>query len=137
MNQNTTLEIINGANFQLTFFFLTWSLFHIYSEFQHRALTWRVALTLPSVAFVVALSNEKFGTMVTRGVIWLWRMSGGGIPFSSMQNGFLILGAVFTCGGLLWLIAIITTTRFGVWPWRVAALWVSGYVLLSVWFHSF
>lgn len=135
MNQNFTLELINGANFQLTVFFLSWSIFHLYSEFHQRSLTWKSALLLPSVAFVVALTNEKFGTAVTRGVVWLWRMGGGGIPFSNIQNALLIFGACFTCGGLLWLIAIITTRRFGPWPWRIAAAWVSCYVLLSLYWR--
>jgi hypothetical protein len=133
VNQNFILEVINGANFQLTTFFLMWSIFHLYQEFHQRQMTWREALFFPSVAFVVALTNEKFGTAVTRGVVWTWRMGGGGVPFNNTQNTLLILGACFTCGGLLWLIAIITARRFGPWPWRLAAIWVGLYVASSVW----
>lgn len=136
MNQNFTLEIINGANFQLTFLFILWSLFHLYSEFDQRELTWKEALLFPSISFVIALTSEKFGTAITRGVVWLWRMGGGNVPFSHVQNALLIFGACFTCGGLLWLIAILTKRRFGPWPWRIAALWILLYIAVS-WFLEY
>lgn len=123
MNQNTTLEIVNGTVTILTFFLVVWLAIHIFTEFKYRKLTWKFALiSLPSVAFAVALFTDKLGNMVTRVTVLIWRWTGGNTPFTYLDNWFLIIGTSITSVALLWIIAILSRARYGDWPWHLAGV---------------
>lgn len=136
MAQNTILEVTNGVVAILVFCLLVWLAEHLRWEFRYRSITWKLALFgLPSVAIVAALLFEKLGTLTTRTVVVFWRMSGGGEPFSELENSLLIVGSLLTASGLLWMIAILSRPRFGEWPWRASAALAVSYVCLAVAFH--
>lgn len=136
MAQNTILEVTNGVVAILVFCLLVWLAEHLRWELRYRSLTWKMVLFgLPSVAIAAALFFEKLGTLTSRTVVFVWRMSGGNGPFSELENSLLIVGSFLTASGLLWMIAILSRPRFGEWPWRASAALAASYVCLAVAFH--
>ena len=138
-HQNFTLEVVNGVVAIDTFFFLIWCAAHLYFEFQRRKLTWYFAIVgLPSVAIVVAMFDEKLGMLISRLVIWLWRVRGATEALVDKEVVALVTGATVTSTGLLWMIAILSRPRFGEWPWRIATgvtlCYVVGSMVLHYWF---
>lgn len=135
-HQNFILEVINGSVAIATFFFLIWCATHLYYEFKQRKLTWYFAIVgLPSVAIVVAMFDEKLGMLISRSVIWAWRVRGGTDPLVDLESLALVTGATITAIGLLWMIAILSRPRFGEMPWRIAAGVTICYAFFAIFFH--
>lgn len=135
-HQNFILEVVNGVVAIDTFFFLVWCAAHLHFEFQRRRLTWYFAICcLPSVAIVVAMFDEKIGMLISRVVIWAWRVRGGTEALVDAESLALILGATTTAIGLLWMIAILSRPRFGEWPWRIATGVTLCYAFFAPFFH--
>ncbi len=133
---NFTLEVINGAVSILIFFLLVWIAFHLFDRRRFFKSWWALALGIPgglSLAFYLGV--EQSGTLLTRVVVWVWRMTGGSVPFSSVQNGLLILGAVSTGLGILLIIRLLSRPRFGDWPWLTAFFVSIGYVIVRSLIH--
>lgn len=135
-NLNFILEVINGSVSILTYFLLVFLAYYIAEDFGKETFTWRNLFVLSTaMALVIALFVEKTGTFLTRSVIWLWRMTGGSVPFSVAENLILIVGAALTMMGLLMLIRILSRQRFGNWPWAFAAVIVFSYDAAAVITH--
>lgn len=138
MTQNTFLEVANGISALLCLCLLGWIIEHLRWELEHRRITWGMLTSLPSVAVVVSLMFYNLGVLLTRGVIWWWRLTTDGrVAYTSTQNSIFIIGSMLTATGLLWLIAILSKPRYGDWPWRACILLVSFYVTASIIYHVF
>ncbi len=135
-NLNFILEQINGSVSLLTFFFLCWCSWYLWEFFSYRGTySLRTALVglPPAIGLAVILYVEKTGSLMTRGAVWVWRTTTGGMEiFSKFEMLFLFSGAILSAFGMLLLIRILSRPRFGEWPWIASGIIAYGYVLVSV-----
>jgi hypothetical protein len=133
---NFTLEIINGSISILTFFLLFFLSVYLVSHIRREGFTWKTFLWMSTAAsLVVALFIEKTGTLATRTVTWAWRSRGGNLPFTSIEDFFLIVGAILTVIGLIMMIRVLSRPRFGNWPWMVSTIVALDYVGVETFIH--
>lgn len=137
MNQlNFILELINGSISILTFFLLLFLTIYLKYDLHRANFTWKTFfLSSTAVSLVVAMFFDKIGTLMTRTVIWAWRVKGGTIVLNGIEDLFLVTGAFFTALGSIMLIRVLSRPRFGNWPWLISALFVIGYVIVEIFFH--
>lgn len=135
-NLNFILEQINGAAALLTFCLLVFLTFYLWDwRVYKRPAKLRTLLVglPPALALTCVIYLETLGTLITRATVWGWRLSTRGTaPFTSAQLAFLLLGACMTSAAILLMIRLLTSPRFGGWPWKLVALIVGGYVAVSV-----
>jgi hypothetical protein len=135
-NLNFILEQINGAAALLTFCLLVFLSFYLWDwRVYKRPARLRTLLTglPPALALASIIYLETLGTLITRATVWGWRLSTRGtVPFTYLETSFLLLGAFMTSAGILLMIRLLTSPRFGGWPWKIAALISGGYVTTSV-----
>jgi hypothetical protein len=133
---NFTLEVINGSISILTFFLLFFLSVYLASHIRREGFTWKSFFWMSTAAsLVVTLFIEKTGTLATRTVTWIWRSRGGNLPFTSIENFFLVIGAVLTVIGLIMMIRVLSRPRFGNWPWMVSTIVALGYVGVESFTH--
>jgi hypothetical protein len=130
---NFTLEIINGSISILTFFLLFFLVVYLISDLKREGFSVKVFFLMSTaVSLVVALFVEKLGALTTRTVIWIWRAHGGNLPFSTLEDILLVVGAVFTAAGLVMMIRVLSRPRFGEWPWIVSSVAALDYTALEL-----
>lgn len=137
-NLNFILEQVNGSVALLTFFFLCFSSWYLWDFLAYRGFAMRAALVglPPAVTLLLVMDVEKLGTLMTRSVIWGWRIMGGGlIPFSHAETTILLVGASLTAIGLLLLIRLLSRPYFGEWPWLVSGGISLAQIGISTAFH--
>jgi hypothetical protein len=122
---NFILEQANGSTSVLTFALLVFLTFYLCDWLHYKKMNFLAAFFVglpPAIALASILYLEKVGTLMTRLVALVWRMTGGGkTPFTLVQTYFLLAGAIVTAIGLLLMIRLLTMPRFGNWPWLVSA----------------
>src|SRR6185369_747959 len=77
---------------------------------------WRGALTL-GMRVALAIGTISLGVLITRVMMWVWRVIYGGGMFANWQLGVLVLGAVVGLVGFICAIREYSRTLFGDWVW--------------------
>lgn len=133
---NFTLEVINGSVSILTFFLLFFLSVYLASNIQREGFTWKSFFWMSTaVSLVTALFIEKTGTLASRTVVWIWRTQGGTLPFTKIEDFFLVIGALLTAIGLIMMIRVLSRPRFGNWPWMVSTIVALDYVGVETFIH--
>jgi hypothetical protein len=138
-NLNFILEQANGSTSILTFALLVFLTFYLWDWLRYKKMNLWTALFVglpPAIALAVILYLEKIGTLMTRSVVWVWRMGGGKTPFTETETIFLLGGAVLTALGLLLMIRLLTSPRFGAWPWLASAGAAIAYLAVNTVLHT-
>lgn len=123
-NLNFILEQANGSTSILSFSLLVFLTFYLWDWLHYKNMNVWTALFVglpPAIALALVLYLEKIGTLMTRAVVWAWRMAGAAKPFTEIETDFLLGGALLTALGLLLMIRLLTMPRFGNWPWLASA----------------
>jgi hypothetical protein len=133
------LEQVNGVASILTFCLLVFLTFYLWDWLIYKHTSVWKALWVglpPAIALAGVMYLEKMGTLMTRAVVWAWRMmSDGKIPFSGMEMFFLLLGALTTSAALLLMIRLLSRPRFGELPWVISLILAVGFVVISTGVH--
>ncbi|HXP66173.1 MAG TPA: hypothetical protein VN815_11925 [Steroidobacteraceae bacterium] len=138
---NFVLEQVNAAASLLTFSLLIFLTFYLWDWLVYKGRTpWRALLIglPPAIALAALLYLDKVGTLLTRSVVWMWRVFGEGVvPFTDAETFFLLGGSLITSIAVLLMIRLLTRPRFGDWPWMASAsitcLYLAVTTLIRAW----
>jgi hypothetical protein len=130
---NFTLEVVNGSISILSFFLLFFLGIYLIYDIRREGFSVKIFFLMSTaVSLVVALFVEKLGTLTTRTVVWAWRAQGGAVPFTKVEDFFLILGAVFSATGIVMMVRVLSRPRFGDWPWMTASVVMLSYATVEM-----
>jgi hypothetical protein len=126
------LELLNGTTTLLSFFLLIWLSFYLYERYHERdgVTLWSMFFGISgAVSLALYLYIEELGLFLTRLVVWVWRMDGAEHPFTDTQNIVFITGGFLFSLAILLMIRVLSRPRFGEWPWFMAGLITTVYVV--------
>lgn len=127
-----TLELLNGSAVILGTFLLVWLSFYIIDRYREEQMTmWSILCGVSgSISLAIYLYIEQTGIILTRAVIWNWRVAGARYPLSHIQDLFFAFGGFLISLGILLIIRLLSRPRFGEWPWVVAAITTFSYIVV-------
>lgn len=117
------LEIINGAWAMAALCLMLVAVSYFSHEWIARSISlwrWRSEITL-GMRVALAVGTISLGVLITRALIWIWRVIYGGGVFSRWQMGVLVFGAFIGLVGFICAIREYSRPLFGEWVWVTSA----------------
>lgn len=131
------LEIINGAWAVAALCLFLVAITYLIHEWIARRISflgWRRDLTL-GMRVAISIATISLGVLITRTMIWVWRVVYGGGGFSRWQMAVLVFGAALGLAGFVCAIREYSRSLFGPWVWISSAAAIAIVSILTAMQH--
>lgn len=133
------LAVINGAWGTAALCLMLVAVAYFSHEWVARGVSvwrWRTEITL-GMRVSLAVGTMSLGILITRAMIWSWRVIFGGRVFTEWQMGVLVFGAVIGLIGFICAIREYSRSLFGDWVWALSTATIVLVAFLTALPHLF